>query len=354
MDSSWERPSDLSVLAPPAEVDEALSSWLVRTAEAHLLTISEFERELRGSISELDRGNLASLPRLAIMMRTEVAVLSEMILSDFLRQPGRAGPRPPHCWAICPYCLGEDIAQGRAAHVRRIWTHPLAVYCWLHRVPLVPHGNSDIKIANELTLFGHRKPYEPRDSLLSRSHFDAKELIQYTCDLLEDSSKKVERELFAGAVSDIVDAIATNMYTPNLGPAIRLIETPMARRRSLAGSNEMPEKWCLDVNARERLFYVRMALIFLVEPEDLPAPWYRGSFGEYWFETRYLESGEIGDWSARYDPLILLATELPRNAVRTIGHRSSVWPQRLRQRWAAVVAGATFRAAPSTAPDAND
>jgi hypothetical protein len=134
MDSFWGRPSDLSVLAPPPEVNEALSSWLVRTAEAHLLTISELERELHGSIAELDRGNLALLPRLAIMMRTEVAALREMILPDFLRQACRAGPQPPSFWAVCPYCLERDIAQGRAAHVRRNWTHPLAVYCWMHSV----------------------------------------------------------------------------------------------------------------------------------------------------------------------------------------------------------------------------
>ncbi|MBO9709527.1 MAG: TniQ family protein [Caulobacter sp.] len=328
------------MLAPPAEVGEALSSWLVRTADAHLLTSRELEKEMHGSIAELDRGNLAPLARLAMMMRTESAALRAMILEDFIRQPCRAGPPPPHCWAVCPYCLAVDVEQGRAPYVRRTWTHPLAVYCALHRAPLVPHGNSDIKIASELTLFGDLQPYEPRDNLLDRSHFDARELILHTIDVLEDSTKVDERDRLTDAVSDIVDALATNMYTPNSGVAIRLIEAPVMRRRSLPGSNELPEKWWLDVNARERLLYVRMALLFLSEPAHPPRSSDKGPFGANWFANRYAKNYVGWVSCAMEDPLLLLATELPRSAVSTMNYRSFAWPKRLRQRWSSAVSAA--------------
>jgi len=236
-----------------------------QTLTAGKLCCTDLKAKEALEASALDRGNLAPLPRLALMMRAEVAALRGMILEDFIRRPGRAGPPPPHCRAVCPYCLAGDIEQGRAPYVRRTWTHPLAVYCGFHRAPLGPHGNSDIKIASELTLFGRLQPYEPRDNLLDLSHFDATELIQHTIDVIEDSTKETERAILTDAVSDIVDALATNMYTPNSGAAIRLIETPIMRRRSLPGSNEIPEKWWLDVNARERLLYVRMAFLFLRE-----------------------------------------------------------------------------------------
>lgn len=35
---------------------EALSSWLVRIAEAHLITVAELERDLGGPVTGLDRG----------------------------------------------------------------------------------------------------------------------------------------------------------------------------------------------------------------------------------------------------------------------------------------------------------
>jgi hypothetical protein len=234
--------------------------------------------------------------------------------------------------------------------VRRIWTHPLAVYCGLHRAPLVPHGNSDIKIASELTLFGRLQPYEPRDNLLGRSHFDARELIQHSIDILEDSTKETERARLTDVVSDIVDALATNMYTPNSGAAIRLIETPVMRRRSLPGSNEIPEKWWFDVNARERLLYVRMAFLFLSEPQYPPWPWVRNPFGVHWFSNRYAKIDDHWVRCAFQDPLLLLATELPRNVVSAITGRSATWPERLRQRWTSAVTAAVLRACASSGP----
>jgi hypothetical protein len=55
---------------------------------------------------------------------------------------------------VCVRCLQDDVDQGRAAHIRRAWTHPLAVFCAQHGAPLLPHGHSHIKIADDLTLFG--------------------------------------------------------------------------------------------------------------------------------------------------------------------------------------------------------
>jgi hypothetical protein len=98
MDSTLGPPRDLSVLAPSREPDEALSSWLARTANAHLLTIPELEREIDGPVAGLDRGDATLIPRLATMMRVDVVALSAMVSADLLAHPMPPGPRPP--WPV--------------------------------------------------------------------------------------------------------------------------------------------------------------------------------------------------------------------------------------------------------------
>lgn len=65
MSSTWSRANvcswrtddiDLSVLAPPLQPDEALSSWLVRIADAHLITVPELEEILGAPVTGLIAG----------------------------------------------------------------------------------------------------------------------------------------------------------------------------------------------------------------------------------------------------------------------------------------------------------
>jgi hypothetical protein len=64
------------------------------------------------------------------------------------------------------------------------------------------------------------------------------------------------------AILDIVDALATNMRTDGSGALVSMLEKPLMKRRSLPGSKILPQSWWSDVAARDRLLYVRIALLF--------------------------------------------------------------------------------------------
>ena len=163
----------------------------------------------------------------------------------------RSGPRPPGCWAVCVRCLKGDVDQGRAAHIRRAWTHPLAVFCFQHGVPLLPHGHSPIKIAGDLTLFGDREVgAEPRDTMLETADFDSGTMIQRIWRALETDTgqRRLEHRLrFRWAVRDVVDALAANRRDPRNGALASLFEQPLFGRKSLQGSNRLQMDWLSDL-----------------------------------------------------------------------------------------------------------
>jgi hypothetical protein len=219
---------DLSVLAPPIQPDEALSSWLVRVADAHLITVAELERDLGGPVAGLDRGDPTLLPRLAAITRVSIETLRRVPLTDLIAHPMRPGPRPPACWAICVRCLHEDVGQGRAPYVRRTWTHPLAVFCAEHGVPLAPQGHSPIKIASALNLFDASFiENEPRDAMLETAGFDATAMVQRVWRALgaDAGAKRLEHRLrLRWAVRDVVDALGANRREPHGGSLASLFE----------------------------------------------------------------------------------------------------------------------------------
>ncbi|KRA60138.1 hypothetical protein ASD79_07820 [Caulobacter sp. Root655] len=334
-------PRDISVLAPPREHDEALSSWLVRTADAHLLTVEELEREIGGSLSGLDRGDATLLPRLAAMTCTDMGDLAALAPADLAAHPMRAGPKPPHCWAVCPACLQEDQAQRRAPYVRRAWTHPLSAFCRAHNAPLVPHGNSRIKIASDLTLFGDgAEPVEPRDNLLDIVEFDDPGMIARVFRALDDSGRAeaLEKRLrLRWAVRDVIDAMTTRMRDPAAGALVALLEHPIFQRRSFVGNNHMTEDCWTDIDAATRLLYVRLALLVLAEPGDPALNDRTSPLGPNWLLLRYRHT-KIKGWQSLFahaapDPLFLLTMELPRNAILQLNDRSLAWPSDLRRRW---------------------
>lgn len=253
----------------------------------------------------------------------------------------RKGPKPPHCWAVCRACLQEDQIQGRAPYVRRVWTHPLSVFCRAHNAPLSPHGNSDIKIASDLALFGDgAEPIEPRDSLLDTAQFDDPEMLVRVFRVLDDSggADALERRLrLRWAVRDVIDALRTNVRTPNSGVLSSLLESPPFQRRSPAGSNHMPQDCWADLEAATRLLYVRLALLVLAEPGDPVLSDKISPLGRNWLLFRYRHT-KIKGWQALFehvaqDLMFLLPMELPRNAILQLDERFLAWPRDLRRRW---------------------
>jgi hypothetical protein len=331
---------DLSVLTPPMQPAEALSSWLVRIADAHLITVAELERDLGGPVAGLDRGDPTLLPRLAAMTRVPLAVLARVPLADLIAHPMRPGPRPPACWAICARCLQRDIDQGRAPYVRRAWTHPLAVFCAEHGIALAPHGHSPIKIASELTFFDADSiESEPRDAMLETASFDAIAMVQRVWRALgaDTGARRLEHRLrLRWAVRDVVDALATNRREPRGGSLASLFERPLFDRKSLQGSNQLQLDWLADVDAATRLLYVRLALMVLAEPPD-PAEEALEPLGRSWLLNQYQHS-RIRGWQSVFthairDLFFLLVTELPRTVVLELSERTRAWPADLRRRW---------------------
>ena len=346
MDSTLGPPRDLSVLAPSREPDEALSSWLVRTAHAHLLTIPELEREIGGPVTAFDRGDVALIPRLATMMRADAAMLGAIAPVDLLAHPMGPGPRPPHCWSVCSSCLEEDQSQGRAPYIRRAWTHPLSAFCRAHNSPLVPHGNSEIKIASDLTLFGDGvEPREPMDNLLGVLAFDDERMVARVFQVLDGTTsiRRLEDRLgLRWAVRDIIDALATNMRAVGTGSLAALLEQPLFQRKSLQGSNYLQMDWWSDIDAATRLLYVRLALAILADPGDPVRNPKTSPLGPHWLTLRYRHA-KIQGWQSVFthaapDLLFLLVMELPRHAVQELNERSMAWPADLRRRWIYAVA----------------
>jgi hypothetical protein len=314
---------------------------LVRIADAHLLTIEELEREIGGSLSGLDRGDSAHIPRLAAMTGADATQILAMVSADLLAHPMRKGPRPPDCWAVCPACFRDDQAKGRALYIRRSWVHPLSAFCRTHRTPLVPHGNSDMRIASDLTLFGNGGDRsESRDNLLCVAEFDNGEMIAKVMRAL-DGTKRPEnlqqRLRLRWAVRDVIDALTTNRRTHNGGALIQLFEEPIFQRRSHSGSNIMQLSVWDEGDAATRLLHVRLALLVLAEPSDPDL-----TVGPFPLDANWLANGyrhsRIRGWQSLYehavqDPLFLFAMELPREAVLELGRRSLAWPEDLRRRW---------------------
>jgi hypothetical protein len=254
----------------------------------------------------------------------------------------RPGPRPPHGWSVCRRCLEEDRVQGRAPYIRRVWTHPLSAFCRVHDLPLVPHGNSQIKIASDLTLFGDgAEPSEPVDNLLGVATFDDRAMAARALQLLDETAA-IDRLSLRWAVRDIIDALATNIREPKAGALASLFEHPLFQRRSRQGSNSLQTDWWSDIDAATRLMYVRLALLILAEPGDPVRNPKAPALGPSWLLQRYRHTKPPG-WQSVFthaakDLLFLLAMELPRNAVQELSDRSLAWPEDLRRRWTYAVA----------------
>ena len=299
---------DLAALAPSLVPGEALSSWLARLADAHLITVAELQEVIGGPLTAFERGNLKGLDRVIAMTGLRGLSADAIAPPDLRAHPIRPGPPPPECWAVCRQCLEADVEAGRATH------------CDVHRAPLAPHGNSPIPIASALTLWGEQgRPKETRDILLE-----------------------------AAALQDIAAALAVrlNGYSYS-GSLMSLFEEPIFDRKSAPGALQIEREWWARLDAATRLLYVRVALFILAEPPDPAARDRKWPLRPDWLTSRYRHYKSRG-WDALFahaarDPLLLVATELPAKMVLELGEMSLAWPADLRQRWTyAAAEGVSF------------
>lgn len=343
---------DLAVLAPPIQPDEALSSWLVRIADAHLITVREMEQILGGVVTGPDRGDLTLLPRIAATTRQREEILVQAPLSDLIAHPIPPSDYPPHpgfnapyCWAVCQNCLEKDKARGVPPYIRRSWTHPLAVVCVEHATKLISHRHSTVKIASNLTLYGDEAGGEDmRGSVFGDVDFDNKDMIarvQRALDGAGDAETLGELIKLRRAVSDLIDALATRMRPPRNEALISIFEWTLLGSKVLQGSRDIPSGWWENLGANMRLFYTRVALRIFAEPVDPLED--DGNFPAHTWPYAWYRYSKVEGWQSVFthairDPLFLLPMELPRLILVDLDERSRAWPADLRRRWTYAVA----------------
>ena len=329
---------DLSVLAPARIHGEAISSWLIRIAAAHLLTASELAEQIGFDLSSIDRGNMGMTSRLARMLDTDERVIRRAVSVDLISNPLRAGPAPPFSWAVCPRCLERDREEGSTPHIRAWWTHPLATACLEHRTHVVPHFSSAIEVADSDTLFGGDPPEGRPDTSLEAADFDDWRILKrvHSAHTRARSGSFSELLRLRFATRDVVDALATQRTSPSRTALMNAFEGRFFQRRSSVGVLRMPENWWADIDAVTRLLYVRTALFILSEPAD-PVDGRSTALGKDWLVAGHSHS-KVDGWQSLYghavlDPLFILSTQLPRHAVLELHERSVLWPRDLRKRW---------------------
>jgi hypothetical protein len=329
---------DLAALAPQLLPGEALSSWLVRLADAHMITVAELQAAIDCPLTAFERGNLGGFDRTAAMTGLPALASDAIAPQDLLACPIPSGLPPPASWAVCPRCLQADLEAGRAPHARLIWQHPMATHCDVHRSPLVPHGNSPIKIASALTLWGEGEaPAESADALLEVATFDDPATLARVRKYLVGRTGG-ELPGLRLAVQDVVAALTVRLNGYNYsGSLMSLFEGPIFDRRSAPGALQIEREWWARVDAATRLLYVRVALFILSEPQDPATSGRKSPLGPNWLQSRYRHHKGAG-WQAMFahaahDPLVLLATELPGKMVLQLGEMSLAWPEDLRRRW---------------------
>ncbi|WP_296598660.1 hypothetical protein [Phenylobacterium sp.] len=200
-------------------------------------------------------------------------------------------------------------------------------------------------MADEEVIFD-RNPERPASwDALGERPFDNPAMVARVASGLRQR-KKGQPELLKlrFAIRDIVDGLGTLTRGVHPRALMNQFEEPLFGRRSLIGALRLPVGWMAEMDATTRLLYVRVAMFVLAEPPD-PSSVNVGPMGSGWLRDLYAHS-RLRGWEGRFkhavrDPLLLFATQLPREAVLTLDERSLAWPADLRRRWTyAAAAGA--------------
>lgn len=329
----FDRPvgATLSIPAVKREEGEALSSWLARIAKVHLLTLDEVGEEISCPVTAAD--HTACAETLLRIARRTGANLADVHAAVHPHLTVTVSSRRDLDWRVCPQCLAADQEAGRAIHIRSAWTHPLVTVCLEHQAPLVipsaencanllpeqePHPRPDHGLR---TLSG-----EPLDSLLR-----AARLVSPSAPVGPESL------MLTREVRDLVDALGVQMnICLGRGAVLGLFEHPRRGRTVRAMSLELPAGLLDDLEAADRLLFVRAALAIR---------WPSADGG--------LEREVLGDWFSRLtalvvpkgrrrvigahalDPLGLLAVALPVRPFHCLRGRAARWSVELQRRWAA-------------------
>jgi hypothetical protein len=129
----------MGYLAPARIHDEALSSWLVRIAHAHYLTLAQLQRLTGLCWYRLDEGDLKQVQTFSTMLGRQV----EALRRNLLRNRDALPFSPASTWVVCPACLEDDAASGGTPYIRNAWVDPLATFCLDHDLPLVHQNTTD-------------------------------------------------------------------------------------------------------------------------------------------------------------------------------------------------------------------
>lgn len=203
----------------------------------------------------------------------------------------------------------------------------------------MPYAASPVRIVEDEILFGDLgEALGRQDILLEKAAFDDWRMLDRVHRALQRSrhpTATVQLLKLRFAARDVVDGLATQARPP-MGALMNVFEGALFARRSIGGSLGFPEDWGADLDATDRLLFVRIALAILSEPPD-PANGQPKVLTRDWLLTRYSHSRVTG-WQSAFehavlDPLFVLATELPRAAVQQMSERSVAWPADLRRRW---------------------
>lgn len=318
----------LSSLAPALYPDEAISSWLFRVADAHLLTRGELAAEIGADPESLERGHIDSLDRVSEVTGVSLDRLVAAVHPQLIAKPLPLF-RLSREAVVCHDCLLEDRKAGRELYTRTTWMYPLAVNCPVHKNILMP---SQFPFAFHL----ERKGKIQDDPLRSATSQHTIQLRARLGALLMGTGKAgampADLSLLGrlrSLIGDLVDALRSE---PRSGAASLMRSVNWGIRQfSPRLTRHMIADGLADLEPFDRLKHVLVAMAILAEPDE------NGPIAGFVQECQY----RLPERSV--DPLAALAAGLTKRDFTEFDLRTAEWPSKLKARWATVRHFATLR-----------
>jgi hypothetical protein len=308
----------LASLAPPIFPDEAISSWLFRVADIHLLTRDEVAWEIGSDPESIERGHIDCLEQVAAVTNITEERLIDAIHPDLISNPMplfRAGKEA----VACLNCLTEDRRAGRAPYIRTTWTHPLTVCCHVHGGILMP---CRYPFSYHMERKGHVRN-DPLKAADSADWVGLRDRLTAQLGFIAGNGRPPDNltllSRLRSVVGDVVDALRTETK-PNMSPLVRLLN----RRLMQFGPQQtqfLISDGLADLEPFDRVKHVLLALSVISEPAG------NGIVAEITQEELGAETG------ARVDPFVVLADSLKERDVYELDLRVANWPLVLHERW---------------------